>query len=117
MIEGFCTPHRLDRNSKGGGILLYVREDIRLNLITVYISPIETFYVELNLRNDKWLINCSYNPHKSLIGNDLDAVSKTLDLHSSTCDKIILLGDFNTEIDDQHMQSFCDNYSVKSLIR
>ena len=103
----------LDRNSKGGGILLYVREDIRLNLITVYISPIESFYVELNLRNNKWLINCSYNSHKSLVGNHLDAVSKTLDLHSSTCDKIILLGDCNTEIDDQHMQSFCDNYSIK----
>ena len=117
LIEGFCTPYRLDRNSKGGGILLYVREDIPSNLITVDISPIESFYVELNLRNNKWLINCSYNPHKCLIGNHLDAVSKTLDLHSSTYDKIILLGDFNTEIDEQHMQSFCDNYSLKSLIR
>ena len=100
MIEGFCTPHRLDRNSKVGGILLYVREDIPSNLITVDISPIESFYVELNLRNNKWLINCSYNPHKSLIGNHLDAVSKTLDLHSSTYDKIILLRDFNTGIDE-----------------
>ena len=82
LIEGFCTPYRLDRNSKGGGILLYVREDIPSNLITVDISPIESFYVELNLRNNKWLINCSYNPRKSLIGNHLDAVSKTLGLHS-----------------------------------
>ena len=82
LIEGFCTPYRLDRNLKSGGILLYVREDIPSNLITVDISPIESFYVELNLWNNKWLINCSYNPHKSLIGNHLDAVSKTLDLHS-----------------------------------
>ena len=111
LIEGFCTPYRLDRNSKGGGILLYVREDIPSNLITVNISPIESFYVELNLRNNKWLINCSYKPRKSLIGNHLDAVSKTLDLHSSTYDKIILLRDFNTEIDVQL------NYSLKSLIR
>ena len=104
LIEGFCTPYRLDRNSKGGGILLYVREDIPSNLITVDINPgiklIESFYVELNLRNNKWLINCSYNPHKSLIGNHLDEVSKTLDLYSSAYDKIILLGDFNTEIDE-----------------
>ena len=76
MIEGFCTSHRLDRNSKVGGILLYVREDIPSNLITVDISPIESFYVELNLRNNKWLINCSYNPHKSLIRNHLNAVRK-----------------------------------------
>ena len=100
LIEGFCTPYRLDRNSKGGGVLLYVREDIPSNLITVDINQIKNFYVELNLRNNKWLINCSYNPHKSLIGNHLDEVSKTLDLYSSAYDKIILLGDFNTEIDE-----------------
>ena len=97
--------------------MLYVKEDIPSNLITMDISPIESFYVELNLWNNKWLINCWYNPHKYLKGNHLDAVCKTLDLHSSTYDKIILLGDFNTEIDEQHMQSFCDNYSLKSLIR
>ena len=28
LVEGFCTPYRLDHNSKGGSILLYVREDI-----------------------------------------------------------------------------------------
>ena len=104
LIEGFCAPYRLDRNSKGRGILFYVREDIPSNLITVDINPginlIESFYVELNLRHNKWLINCSYNPHKSLIGNHLDEVSKTLDLYSSAYDKIILLGDFNTEIDE-----------------
>ena len=55
------------------------------------------------------MIDCSSNPHKSLIGNHLDAVSKTLDLYSSLYDKIILLGDFNTEIDEQLMKSFCDN--------
>ena len=68
LIEGFCTPYRLDRNSKGGGVLLYVREDIPSNLITVDINPginlIESFYVELNLRNNKCLTNCSYNPQK-----------------------------------------------------
>ena len=48
LIEGFCTPYRLDCNSKGGSILLYVREDIPSNLITVDINPIDNFYVELN---------------------------------------------------------------------
>ena len=44
-----------------GFVLLYVREDIPSNLITVNISPIESFYVELNLRNNNWLIDFSYN--------------------------------------------------------
>ena len=78
-------------------------EDIPSNLITVDINPIDNFYVVLNMRDNKWLINCSYNHHKSLIGNHLDVVSKTLDLHSSTYEKIILLGYFNAEIDEQHI--------------
>ena len=44
-------------------------------------------------------------------------VSKTLNLHSSLNNKKILLGDFNTEIGEKFMKSFCDNYSLKSLIR
>ena len=38
LIEGFCTPYKLDRNSKDGGILLYAREGIPSNLITMNIS-------------------------------------------------------------------------------
>ena len=30
-IEGFSMPFRLDRNRFGGGVLIYVREDIPLN--------------------------------------------------------------------------------------
>ena len=28
LIQGFCTPFRLDRNENGGGILLYIRSYI-----------------------------------------------------------------------------------------
>ena len=28
LLPGFIVPYRSDRDSKGGGILLYVREDI-----------------------------------------------------------------------------------------
>ena len=33
VIDGFSTPYRLDRDSNGGGIMLYVREDITSNLL------------------------------------------------------------------------------------
>ena len=56
LIDEFSTPYRLDRNSNGGRLMLFVREDIPSNL---------------NLRNDNWLLNCSYNPHKNNIGSHL----------------------------------------------
>ena len=35
LIEGFCRPYKLDRNSKVRVILLHVREDIPSNIMTV----------------------------------------------------------------------------------
>ena len=59
LIDGFSTPHRLCRNSNGGGLTLFVREDIPSNLIETEATLIECFYIEVNLCNDKWLLNCS----------------------------------------------------------
>ena len=58
FIEDFSWAYRLDHDRNGGGIMLYFREDIPSILLTTeekYYQ--EGFYVELNLRNDKWLIN------------------------------------------------------------
>ena len=64
LINGFHVPHRLDRNSKDGGILLYVRNKIIVLHWTDNSFPphIEILFFEINLRKRKWL--CSYNPHK-----------------------------------------------------
>ena len=50
LINGYSEPFRIDRNSQGGGIMLYVREDIPPKLLGVETSPTEGFYVEINLR-------------------------------------------------------------------
>ena len=97
--------------------MLFVKEDIPSNLVEAETTPIEGFYIELNLRNDKWLLNCSYNPRKNNIGNHLKALSDFLDSHSSTNEKVLILGDFNVEADDQNMKTFCDSYSLTSLIK
>ena len=62
VIDGDSTPYRLDRNSNGGEILLWIREDIPPYIIATEKEPVESFYVELNLRKEKYLINCFYNP-------------------------------------------------------
>ena len=94
LIDGFSTPYRLDRNSNGGGLMLFAREDISSNLVETEAKLIRGFYIELNLRNDKWLLNCSYCLHKDNIGNHLKALSDFLDSHYSTYGKVLILGDF-----------------------
>ena len=117
LIDGFSSPYRLDRDSKGGGIMLYVREDIPLNFAASDNKPIESLYVELNLQNIKMLINCSYNPHKADIGNHLAALNNFLDIHSTKYEEIFIMEDFNVEIDDPKMKTFCEVYNFKSLIK
>ena len=65
LINGFSVPHRLDQNIKGSGILLYVRDKIIVLPLNRYSLPlhIEISFSELNLKNRKWLVCCSYNPH------------------------------------------------------
>ena len=55
--------------------MLYVREDIPSNLLTTNKETIESLYVELKLRKEKYLINYSYNPHKTMIINHLATLS------------------------------------------
>ena len=80
-------------------------------------NHIERFYVELNLRNEKWLINCSYNRDKTMICNHLNALGTYLYLHSTTYEKVLILCDFNVRIEEEHMKAFRDNYNLTSLIK
>ena len=92
--------------------MLFVRKDVPSNLLVIEKKTIESFLFEINLRNSKWLINCSYNPHKNKIATHLDRLSKSLNIFSSNYEKFIILGDFNVEINKNHMTSFCENYDL-----
>ena len=67
LLDGFSTPNRLDRNSNGGGLMSFVREGIPSNLVEAEAKPIEGFYIELNLRNDKWLLICFKIPAEIIL--------------------------------------------------
>ena len=52
-----------------------------------------------------------------MIGSPLCALSKKLNIYSTSYDNFIILGDFNFEMEEQQIKDFCDSYSLKSLIR
>ena len=72
-LQGSCDPYRFDRNRNGGGIMLYIREDISSRLIEKKLrNNSEYFFVEITLRKKKWLLCCSYNPHKNSISTHIE---------------------------------------------
>ena len=100
-MKGFSDPFRIDRNVHGGGILLYVKEDIPTKVLSLELIPSECFFVEFNLRKRKWLISCSCNPHKNNIFNHIEILSKNLHLYSSQYESNYRTY-FNVEVTDPH---------------
>ena len=64
FVPGFFKPFRLDRNRKGGEVMIYVRENIPSKLLTKHVLPsdIECIFLELNFRKCKWLLVGTYHP-------------------------------------------------------
>ena len=55
LLAGYSVPFCSDRDGNGGGILLFIREDIPSKLLLTN-NNIEGFFVEINLHdNKKWL--------------------------------------------------------------
>ena len=117
IIPGFTSPYRFDRTKDGGGILVYIREDIPSKLLNISFiaSDIECLGIEVNLRKLRWLVVCSYNPHKNNISNHLENLSKVLNRNLSQYEIFLCIGDFNSEITEFAMKNFCDIYHLKNL--
>ena len=86
-MKSYSKLYRLDSNNKGGGIIPYIRKDIPSKLINSSCIDHdkefkEYFLIEINLRKEKWLIYCNYNPHKAMIKGYLEYISKEIDSYS-----------------------------------
>ena len=117
MLDSFSPPYRQDRNKYGGGILIYVREDIpskKLNKHN-FLDDIEGLFVEINLRKTKWLLFGSYHPPSLPDQYYFDCVSKALDIYNEFYNKILLAGDFNAEDLEPCLESFLHQYDAKKI--
>ena len=104
QIDGYSSPFRFGRNVNGGGIMLFIQEDISAKSIVSEKLSIKSFYVELNLRGQKWLIVGLCNSYKTLTGEHLKLLSKNLDLQSSKYESFVVIGDFNVGMENEAMK-------------
>ena len=111
------SPFRLDRNQNGGKIMVSVRENIEVNFLSSEDKPIEAFFFEFSFHKKKWLVCWSYNPNNNNSSRHLETLRKRLDLYSAQYENTILLRDFNVSVDDLYMESFCESYRFKSIIK
>ena len=119
LIEGYSSPFRIDCHANAGGVIIYVRDDIpcrELKFEKKTPTNFDGIFLEINLRKVKWFLFGGYNPNKNNISNYLNELTPILDKYLSKYDNYLLLGDFNSEINEVIMKEFCDSYNLKNLI-
>ena len=118
-MDGFNRPLRRDRKLGGGGLLLYVNENIPTRALLNQNIPndIETICIEINLRKQKWLLIGIYHPPNQSDKYFLQELGKLLDNYTQKYERIIVLGDFNMEPNSPQMVSFLDDYDLYNLIK
>ena len=116
-LNGF-NHFRYDRDSSGGGGVMFIREDIPCREIKLQVPKnFEGYFFEVKLRKQKWLLCVGYNPNKNGISNFLNILGKSLDRHLSTYENLIFMGDFNSETSETSMKEFCETYNLKHLVK
>ena len=120
-IAGY-KPFRLDRNKLGGGLMVYVREDIPSKTVNKhnFKKYIEGIFIEFNLRKTKLLLFATYHSGHPIYGlndNDyLDEIGLALDVYSNY-DKFLLAGDFNMEEEETQLSNFLNDYNARNLVK
>ena len=119
MIDGFSMPFRRDRNAHGGEILVYFRNNITVKLLKLENLPsdIEAMFIEINIKSKKLLLCCTYNPNKSLTENHLRQLQKELETSSERYEDFLIMGDFNADVSDPSMTSFCTLFKLKNIVK
>ena len=112
-------PFRFDRSLSGGGITVYVREDIPSKQLTKHklLDDIEGVFIEVNLRKTKWLIFGTYRPSCQPMEYFFKHISYSSDIYRQTYQKFFLAGDFNTEETKPCLSKFLTCYDSKSLVK
>ena len=98
------TLHRNDRNRHGGGVALYIRDDIKHKARNdLSMEGIESLWVEISKGiNNEPLLICSMCRPPSASHEYFDTMVENIELASSTNMQMIILGDlnFNYQIDE-----------------
>ena len=123
-IPGYRIPYRKDRDGLGGGVMIYVREDIPSDILLKHKidDNIEIIFIEINLRKMKLLLIAAYNsPTTKYRKPDSEffiQIAHALDVYSGY-DKFVLAGDLNINAFDgnEDLDDFMDEFHAKNLVK
>ena len=116
-IDGYRL-FRKDRDRFGGGLCLFVNEDIPCREIEcTFLHGTEYLCVEINLRKRKWLVIGVYKPPQKNERSFLEKISNELNELIKKYENLLLLGDFNMTPDNVAMKEFLSTHDFENLVK
>ena len=100
LMDVFSKPYRFDRNKHRGGVMVYIRETIPSKILEKHSRLLCGTY-HLPSQNDEYY--CNY-------------LDKALDTYSNY-EKVLLVGDFNTERTEHYIESFLYEHELSNLVK
>ena len=125
-IEGYqFPPLRRDRNSKGGGKMVFIKEGfIAKQMKNFETINAETICLELTINKRKWYILFAYPPPNTNKDDFFFEISISLNKIIDKYDNIVLAGDLNiddiksySESSQNHLSDMKDVFSLTNLIK
>ena len=116
-IDGYHYPFRKDRNCNGGGLMLFINKSIICSEIPTPNLPgdIEALFIEINLRNQKILLVGTYKPPTQENPYFVEHIVKQIS--ELKYDRVILMGDFNLEEENMHLDALKTDLNLENLIK
>ena len=115
-VSGYNKPFRKDRNRNGGGILVFIRDDIPCKeLQIIFFNEFEVLFIEVNLSHSKWLfVACYRSPSQN---DDLffRKLSNQIDFYSKTYDNFLIAGDLNCQETEPILSEFLNMHSAENI--
>ena len=97
-LDGFCNILRKDRNSFGGGVMIYLSNQIHAYRRQEFEpTDIECIWIEVDNHTCKYFLCCIYRPPNS-DNSFWTKLSWCIDKVGEISDKIILVGDINVDL-------------------
>ena len=116
MFEHFDSPYRKDRTNHGGGVLVYLSNDLfhkRKPELEVFCD--ESIWVEIKARNESVLLGVFYSPRTS-DANFLYGLNRNIEKALEISTNVIVLGDLNEDLLNPNVHGLKDVMILNSLV-
>ena len=116
MFEHFDSPYRKDRTNHGGGVLVYMSNNLlhkRKPELEVFCD--ESIWVETKARNESVLLGVFYSPRTS-DANFLNGRNRNIEKALEISTIVIVLGDLNEDLPNPNVHGLKDVMLLNSLV-